>query len=281
MLDSGDPGWFGPDSTTWPDDTVPGEDVAGGETWTCTLTPDDGDDTGSSGAASVVVSEGDTPCYAIQLTDVDASMPTPATGLSFGTGAWTFEFWIKADTAFSGASLTSTTIMMMNEAYSAYSFRAFYYTDTGQFRCYTYNNTSGSHNLDDGYVGIIDDGEWHHIGCSYSGGTMTMFLDGVGTGTDTGSPSLSGTSNFVFGEPRSGIYASYEAAPVQLGPTRISSSARYTTDFTPSQSWALDSNTVAQWLVSDGFDGTTLADEAGANNDGTARDSITAVGRCD
>lgn len=280
-LDTGDPGWLGPSTTTWTDDTVDGADVGGAETWTCTATPDDGDDEGTAATASVETAEDDTPCHAIQLTDLDASMPTPATGLSMGTGPWTFEFWIKADAAFSGASRTSTTVFMMNESYSAYAFRAFYYTDTGEVRCYTYNNTSGSHNLDNGYVGVIDDGEWHHVGCSYSGGTLRMFLDGVATGTDSGNPSLSGSSNFVFGEPRSGIYASYEPAPISLGPTRISNTARYTTDFTPSQSWSVDGNTVAQWLVADGFDGTTLVDEAGGNNNGTVRNSISAVGRCD
>ncbi len=35
-------GWVGPTTTTWTDDTVPGEDTIEGETWTCTVTPNDG-----------------------------------------------------------------------------------------------------------------------------------------------------------------------------------------------------------------------------------------------
>jgi hypothetical protein len=52
-LDSGDPGWLGPSTTTWPDDTVDGDDVFIGQSWTCTVTPNDGDDDGTTASTSV------------------------------------------------------------------------------------------------------------------------------------------------------------------------------------------------------------------------------------
>jgi len=54
-LDSGDPGFVGPSTTTWPDDTVDGDDVFEDQTWVCTATPDDGDDLGTDGTATVEV----------------------------------------------------------------------------------------------------------------------------------------------------------------------------------------------------------------------------------
>jgi hypothetical protein len=45
----------GPFSTTWVGDTVPASDTSDGESWTCELTPDDGDDAGPSASATVVV----------------------------------------------------------------------------------------------------------------------------------------------------------------------------------------------------------------------------------
>lgn len=48
--------WVGPGTTTWPGDTVPAEDAALGSTWVCTVTPDDGDDLGPSGSATVETS---------------------------------------------------------------------------------------------------------------------------------------------------------------------------------------------------------------------------------
>ncbi len=72
-LDSGDTGfaWVGPSTTTWTDDTVPAEDVALGEEWTCTVTPNDGDDDGASASDTVEVSSnncGTPSAYAYSLT---------------------------------------------------------------------------------------------------------------------------------------------------------------------------------------------------------------------
>jgi hypothetical protein len=40
------------DTTTWDDDTVPADALGYDETWTCTVTPNDGDDNGGSGSDS-------------------------------------------------------------------------------------------------------------------------------------------------------------------------------------------------------------------------------------
>jgi hypothetical protein len=56
-LDSGDPGWLGPSTTTWTDDTVDGADVDHAQTWTCTATPNDGDDDGTPGSATTLTEE--------------------------------------------------------------------------------------------------------------------------------------------------------------------------------------------------------------------------------
>ena len=48
-------GWTGPTSTHLTDDTVPAADLLEGEVWTCTVTPDDGDDDGDLASASATV----------------------------------------------------------------------------------------------------------------------------------------------------------------------------------------------------------------------------------
>jgi hypothetical protein len=52
-LDSGDPGWVGPSTTTWPDDTVDGADVDYSQDWVCTVIPNDGDDDGALATTTV------------------------------------------------------------------------------------------------------------------------------------------------------------------------------------------------------------------------------------
>ncbi len=56
-IDTGDPGFIGPSTTTWTDDTVDGSDVDLGQSWECTATPNDGDDDGSTATVSVTVFE--------------------------------------------------------------------------------------------------------------------------------------------------------------------------------------------------------------------------------
>ena len=67
-LDSADPGWAGPSTATWTDDTTTGSDVGTEETWTCEATPDDGDDIGPIGSASVTTAS-DSADYVVFVTD--------------------------------------------------------------------------------------------------------------------------------------------------------------------------------------------------------------------
>jgi len=47
----------GPDTTTWPDDTIPAVDNVLATDWSCTVTPDDGEDTGGSATDSAIISD--------------------------------------------------------------------------------------------------------------------------------------------------------------------------------------------------------------------------------
>ena len=81
-VDTADPGWAGPGTTTWTDDTVDGDDVFDGETWICTATPDDGDDQGTTGTATVTT--------AAATHSGTISMPAAGTtdGYSAGSRPW-------------------------------------------------------------------------------------------------------------------------------------------------------------------------------------------------
>ncbi len=274
--------WSGPQTTSLVDDTVPAEDVGRSESWSCTITPDDGEAEGEAGTATVETPEDDTPCHAIQYTDTDASIGVANTGMGVRTGDWTFEFWIRYDGSFTNSPGARSWLFMQNESYSAYAIKIDYDDSLGAIACNTYNNTSGSHNVNIDSPDITD-GEWVHIACNYDSGTLTMYVNGEVWGTDTGAPDLQATSTFAWGQERGSYYpdGAYEAAPFSIGPTRLSSAARYSTDFTPDRAWTVDSDTIGQWLVSDGFDGTTLVDEAGGNNDGAYRASVVAAGSCD
>lgn len=257
---------------------VAADDTRGGEEWSCTARANDGELDGIATSTSVSITD-EGPCHAIQLTNTDARISVDSSGFGIGSSDWTFEFWVRVDNAFAHGG--GSNLFCQNQNYAAYAIRPAYRSDgdsAGRVICNTYNNTSGSHNLD-AHSEVIDDGEWHHIACNYEGGTMTVYTDGVGGQVDSGAPEIQATSSMSIGNAAG--YGDYGAASVSFGPIRYSSSARYDGGFTPSQDWAVDGQTVAQYLVSDGFDGTTLADEAGGDNDGTHDQGVTAVGACD
>jgi hypothetical protein len=76
--DTGDTGaaWVGPYTTTWPGDSVPGEDTREGEVWSCTATPDDGDDAGTDGSADVTIEPWVVEICTLEITDPASSSST-------------------------------------------------------------------------------------------------------------------------------------------------------------------------------------------------------------
>jgi hypothetical protein len=75
--------------------TIPGTDTNGGETWTCTVTPNDGDEDGASASTSVVTEE---PAVAYGSTEDNpgiACLDILESGDSTGDGT----YWIDPDSA--------------------------------------------------------------------------------------------------------------------------------------------------------------------------------------
>jgi hypothetical protein len=62
------------ETTTWDDDTVPGDALGDDETWTCTVTPDDGEDNGDPGSDSYYIETESTVCTADLEFSVDGSV---------------------------------------------------------------------------------------------------------------------------------------------------------------------------------------------------------------
>jgi hypothetical protein len=95
-----------------------------------------------------------------------------------------------------------------------------------------------------------------------------IFLDGIETDVGANATPLTVTSGTSIGKPAG--YATQCAAPVFFGASRFSLGARYTGPFTATRNWSVDSSTVAQWLTTQAFDGSTLVDEAGGDNSSTS-----------
>jgi len=136
---------------------------------------------------------------------------------------------------------------------------------------YTYNNSSGPHNFEM-FSNPIPDGDttWHHFAMVYDGAsTGRIFVDGVMAAKQLQvAPVINATSPMAIGHAAG--YSGYETAPVSLGGIRYSKTVRYAGDnsFVPANNWAVDANTIAQYLTQQPL-GATLVDEAGGDNTGT------------
>ena len=149
------------------------------------------------------------------------------TGLQFGTGAYTIEFWIKT---------TANYGWIMHNAQNNTGFRI----------CIGSNGGSGNNgkiqlneqvsNNDDYSYGTtaINDGQWHHVAISRpSSGVPKIFIDGTQEGQGSAGRNCNTDDDCWIGRRQSG--GGY-ALNGQLSNFRVTGAALYTSNFTPSTS---------------------------------------------
>ncbi len=215
---------------------------------------------------------GGVPVYAIRATNSSARISVANAGFGVGSGAWTFEFWMKINGDFTATG--GPDIFYMNETYGVN--RIGFSLPANSVLGYTYNSSGGSFNIsgvngtNGGMPITAGDKNWHHVAMVYNGaGTVWQYLDGAKLSTQSGvAPVINATAPMSIGWPSG--YPKGSVAPVSLGGIRYSKVARYAgvANFTPASTWTVDTNTIAQFLTTQPL-GTSLVDEAGGDNKGT------------
>ena len=230
-------------------DTVPAASTSAGDAWTCAVFAGDGDDVSAEATDSVSIGG----CYALDFDGTNDYVLVPASGdFTYGS-SFSAEAWVYAA---SGASYQRIAGHDHNYAWHL----DLESSNTVRFQL---NDTASQQ-----ATATLSLGSWHHVAGVLSGGSLYLYVDGVlagtGTGTSPGSAytgrdvSLGGDSYWTGDYPWAGM----------IGPTRISSNARYSGTFTPEWGWTDDSNTLALWNFGEAT-GTTLGDSSGNGNDGT------------
>jgi len=147
-------GWTGPTSSTYTDDTVPGADTIAGEVWVCTVTPDDGDDSGSAASASVTIGAA-AGCPTVSHSDV-VSGPTSQYGFCWYLG---YE-GLTCDqvcSAVGGSNLASSAESTFPDSCSSPSssgIAAWFYNNGNPGGWTGIGGSTSGHGLGYGYVGI-------------------------------------------------------------------------------------------------------------------------------
>jgi hypothetical protein len=205
-------------------------------------------------------------CYAVSLDDITSTISAPATGWTLGGGDWTLEAWVKVR---STADATRETIIQLNQAYTTDGLGLAFDDSTGNVIAGTYGGSCpcgpGTGNLD--MFGGDVRGGWHHVAATRHEGNAWLYVDGLLVKTD-----VIDTRLLVQSDLGIGAMSGYPASAFDgiVGPVRFSRVVRYTGSFTPETNWAVDSNTVTQYLTTKPFAGGVLTDEAGSDNTSTA-----------
>ena len=235
-------------------DTVPASDTTVGDAWTCTVVADDGDDV--SAEATDTVSIGG--CYALDFDGSNDYVRVPASAdFSYGS-AFSAEAWVYAASGVGYQRIVGHDHVMgwHLDLESSHTVR------------FQLNNSASEQ-----ATATLSLGAWHHVAGVYNSGAISIYVDGVLAGTGTGSsPGASYTSRDVSLGGDSYWTTDYPWAG-QIGPTRISSNARYSASFTPEWGWSDDANTVALWNHDEGS-GTTLGDDSGNGHAGTISGAV-------
>ena len=179
-----------------------------------------------------------------------------STDFDFGTGNFTFEFWVYK-TASGKAAIFETRASDDNDGFNL----EFNSTGNGAFEWYDTSIASGNDLPKDGSA--ISLNTWTHFAVVRNGSSCKMYRDGtaVGTEKDVGTDSQVSAGTPTIGESAAG------ANDFQgfLDEIRLSSTARYTGNFTaPSAAFTSDSDTVL--LIQSKASNLISADVSGRGN---------------
>ncbi len=179
---------------------------------------------------------------------------TPSIGPRASTSPMTFEAWVKTSYA---AAIHRYCIVEQNVCWVGGEGGVLVYLPDGD----TAQGYLGNCTLNQYFfsTGAITNGVWHHVALCIGPSTSTLFVDGVAHSThDTPSFTTAGDSLLIgmrFDEGGLGWVG-------EIDEVRISSVVRYTGNFTPATSWAVDGNTIACWRFNEGMGGNAY-DEVG------------------
>jgi hypothetical protein len=159
-------------------------------------------------------------------TGDNLQISSPATSLiNWYTSSYTIEYWIRA-TSFTQAPTTGAPIVVGNMTpTSTTNYWSFGPISNGTVRFYYFNGSTVSFTT----VGAISTATWTHLAFVNQSGALTIYIDGVAAATSTisGTPQSSASTAFAVGQFNNTGFNGY------LDDLRITTSARYTANFTP------------------------------------------------
>jgi hypothetical protein len=261
--------YSGTETTTELGDTVPDAALEVEQTWACTVVPNDGEEDGDSGSASILI-EG---CRDVLYFDgVDDQVEIPA--VSGMETEMTIEAWVRLYESPTDGVLLASTLCGAVYIESDEIWLEHYPDCDGTNRRYTNSSDwvgASGPGPDSGFDWTAWDGAWHHIAVTTNAAhSASLYVDGthIQTSTLTYDTGVSGSPYAgAIGHRQWGWLNGYIAG------VRFSASERYTGDFTPAYPLRTDADTVIVYEVDGDGGSATLTDGSGSDLHGTIVDA--------
>jgi formylglycine-generating enzyme required for sulfatase activity len=251
--------------------TVPGTDTNAGETWTCTVTPNDGDENGASSSTSVVIEEAAEPeCWALDFDGDDDWVEL--SDVTHGTQV-TYEMWLKGTEIGDHSALISTKCGLVGWAKDGADYGGVPHIWAQlQESC---SDLNGSLKNIKAPLPLLDfPTDWWHLAVTMDETEYAIYIDGQLEASGT----LADASNEGAYAPAIAVTDcinnvglcpyKYGYSELSLSTIRISDNIRYGSDFTPASFLTDDANTAALWLIDEGA-GSSIDDSSGNGWNGT------------
>jgi hypothetical protein len=261
------------DTTTHDGDTVPNDALGAGETWTCEVTPNDGEESGDSASDSYETDEAPPTCISVELNGTPSQYLTVPQSSDFDLdpiSGSTIEGWIYNTTK------SSKGYILESRGFDGWGNAHWNVRSSSSYIEFGYDTyESGSQEMGTFYSYAEEEAEWTHFAMvrsiSFTDGAWynKVFINGVESTSPhripSVGPSVIPNMHDIYMGKWLGGDGFFDGRYYQI---RISDAAVYSTDFTPGSWLEADGDTVALWNFTAGS-GSTVLDASGNGHDAT------------
>jgi hypothetical protein len=264
--------------------TIAGTDTTAGETWTCTVTPNDGDEDGSSSSTSVVTEEPvEEECWSLDFDGTGDTVDFGSGIGDFGTGPVSILFWVNAtDLVTNSASgVISKGVYGSANWYVRFDYRE--EVDSIRYLEFYIKDSSNVAQSVISTTDIIPVGSWVHVAVQRNASGMKIFINGELDSEEASTP-VDSTGG---GSLALGSYSTWWAPPDMYLDGFLHEVMYYERDLSQEEIQArmlgsfdplLEADLTGYWRLDEGA-GSTAYDSSGNGHDGTI-DGATWVEDC-
>ncbi|HRZ78943.1 MAG TPA: LamG domain-containing protein [bacterium] len=190
------------------------------------------------------------------------------------SGSWTIEAWFMQYITDGQTPVIRKGNTTTSPAYYLYGHEYQIFFPSNAYGGYYYDSSNSESAT---AATELDINKWYHVAVVKTASNLKIFVNGVLESTETTSYNpLNNSENLFFGSRRSSTPSYMQGLVDEI---RISSTARYSSNFTPDKRFSSDASTIGLWHFEETA-GTVADNAAGSGLDGTLKGGATWTSQC-